>query len=132
MPASAFLDTNILIYALTDSGSKTHVAESLLVSGGAIGVQTLNELINVGQRKLQKPWPEIANWLRIIEKLCPPPVPVTQAVHYAGVKIARAHGYGIYDALLLAAALESSCTIFYSEDMHDGQAIGGLKIRNPF
>ena len=37
-----------------------------------------------------------------------------------------------YDSLLLAAALEASCTVFYSEDMHDGQTIGGMTIQNPF
>jgi predicted nucleic acid-binding protein len=33
---------------------------------------------------------------------------------------------------MLAAALEGSCTVFYSEDLHDGQAIDNLTIRNPF
>ena len=42
------------------------------------------------------------------------------------------HGYYIYGALVVAAALEASCHILYSEDMHDGQAIDGLIIHNPF
>jgi predicted nucleic acid-binding protein len=43
------------------------------------------------------------------------------------------HGFHIYDALVIAAALEAGCATLYSEDMHSGQLIGGrLKIRNPF
>jgi len=33
---------------------------------------------------------------------------------------------------VIAAALEASCRTLYSEDMHDGQAIESLTIRNPF
>ena len=40
--------------------------------------------------------------------------------------------YHIYDAPVIAAALEASCSTLYSEDMHDGQVIDGLTIRNPF
>jgi predicted nucleic acid-binding protein len=42
------------------------------------------------------------------------------------------YGYYIYDALVIAAALEASCRTLYSEDMRDGQVIEGLTIRNPF
>lgn len=132
MPAEAFLDTNILIYALNNSGPKTFIAEALLFDGCTIGVQSLNELVSVASRKLRKPWLDILSWLTVIYKLCPPPVPLTQAVHYCGLHIAQAHGYHIYDSMLLAAALESGCTVFYSEDLQDGHVIDGLTIRNPF
>jgi len=48
------------------------------------------------------------------------------------LRIVERHGYYIYGALVVAAALEASCHILYSEDMHDGQAIDGLIIHNPF
>lgn len=38
-------------------------------------------------------------------------------------RIAERYGYGIYDSLVIAAALEGSCNILFSEDMHDGQTI---------
>jgi predicted nucleic acid-binding protein len=54
-------------------------------------------------------------------------------MHEAALKIAEQHGYGIYDALVVAAALEAECAILYSEDFQDGQTIDGrLTIRNPF
>jgi predicted nucleic acid-binding protein len=43
------------------------------------------------------------------------------------------HGYNIYDALVVSAALGAGCTTLYSEDLHDGQTIDEqLTIRNPF
>jgi len=48
------------------------------------------------------------------------------------LRIVRRFGFNIFDALLIAAAHEADCTTFYSEDMHDGQVIDGLTIRNPF
>ncbi len=57
---------------------------------------------------------------------------MTLNVHRRGLRIAQASGYHIYGSLMLAAALEASCTVFYSEDMHHGQTIDTLTIRNPF
>jgi len=46
--------------------------------------------------------------------------------------IAEKHGYNIYDALVVSAALEAGYAIVYSEDFHDGRTIDGqLTIRNP-
>ncbi len=46
--------------------------------------------------------------------------------------MARDHGFPIYDALIVAAALEARCDTLYSEDMQHGRQIGGLTIVNPF
>ena len=97
-----------------------------------IGVQTLNEFARVVAGKLGTPWRDVILRLQTIQQLCEPAIPLTLAVHQRGLRIAQAHGYHIYDALMLAAALEASCTVFYSEDMHDGHVVGGMTIRNPF
>jgi predicted nucleic acid-binding protein len=128
----AFLDTNILVYAFHDAGTKTRVAEELLAEGGVVGVQSLNEFVNVGLRKLKAPWETVDKWLGVISDLCPPPVAVTIGVHTRALGIARIHGYGIYDSLIVAAALEAGCRVLYSEDLQHGQKVDGLVIRNPF
>ncbi|HXJ37722.1 MAG TPA: PIN domain-containing protein [Bryobacteraceae bacterium] len=132
MPDRAFIDTNVLVYAFSASGRKTEIAESLLLGGGIVGVQTLNEFVNVAVRKLKCDWPEILAWLRIIERLCPPPVPITAEVHLRGLEIAQVYRYPFYDSLMLAAALEDACDVFCSEDMQHGQVIDTMTIRNPF
>jgi len=51
--------------------------------------------------------------------------------HEAALEIAR-YGYSIYDALILAVALEADCDTLYTEDMQNDPVIGSLTIRNPF
>ena len=49
------------------------------------------------------------------------------------MKIAEKYRYSYYDSVIIAAALESSCTLLYSEDMQHQQIIEGkLQIINPF
>jgi predicted nucleic acid-binding protein len=132
MPGKAFFDTNVLIYAFSVGDHRRNTALELLMTGGTVGIQSLNEFANIATRKMKAPWPETLLWLERIRKLCDPPVPLTLEVHYRGLQIAQALGYRLYDSLLLAAALESSCTVFYSENMQNGHQIADLTIRNPF
>lgn len=48
-------------------------------------------------------------------------------------KIMTKYDLQLFDAIIIASALESGCSILYSEDMNDGQIIEkNLKIINPF
>jgi predicted nucleic acid-binding protein len=128
----AFFDTNVVAYAFSAGDRRQRVALDLLVVGGTVGVQTLNEFVRVVISRLKRPWSDAIAWLETIEELCEPAVPMTLSVHRKGLRIAQTYGYQLYDSMMLAAALEASCTVFYSEDMQDGQTIGDMTIRNPF
>ncbi|HLY15724.1 MAG TPA: PIN domain-containing protein [Bryobacteraceae bacterium] len=132
MPGKAFFDANILIYAFAKDDPRAEAALGLLAEGGVVGVQTLNEFVAVGGRKLRMPWSEIIEALAAIRTLCPAPAPITVATHDKALRIVERHGYHIDDALVIAAALEASCRTLYSENMRDGQVIEGMTIRNPF
>jgi predicted nucleic acid-binding protein len=133
MPGKAFLDTNVLIYAVTQSDARAARAEELLLSGGVVSVQVLNEFTAVARRKLQMPWAEVAEVVDAFLVLCPSPIPVTLEIHEAARAIAEKMGCNIYDALVVAAALDAGCETLYSEDFQDGQKIEGqLTVRNPF
>lgn len=133
MPAKDFLDTNILIYAVGKNDPRASKAEALLASGGVISVQSLNEFVSVARRKLDMSWKEVRELVYLICILCPDPVPISLDVHKGAVIVAEEYGYGIYDALIVSAALEAGCKTLYSEDFQDGQIIHRqLTIRNPF
>lgn len=133
MSVKAFFDTNVLIYAVAENDPRSARAEELLSSGGVLSVQILNEFVSVARRKILMSWSEVTEALNAFRVLCPSPLPITIEVHEAALKIAEKHGYNIYDALVVAAALEAGCTALYSEDLRDGQKIDGqLTIRNPF
>jgi predicted nucleic acid-binding protein len=54
-------------------------------------------------------------------------------MHEAALKIAQKYGFNIYDALMIAAALQAGSAILYSEDLQDGLVVDHtLTIRNPF
>src|SRR3546814_2161571 len=58
MPGS-FLDTNVLLYQLSNDLGKAERAEALVREGGTIRVQVLNELANVARRKIGLAWTEV-------------------------------------------------------------------------
>ncbi len=108
------------------------IAETLLAGGGVVGVRILNEFVAIAHRKLAMKWEEILDALNAIRILCPSVVPLTLETHDMALQIAARHRHQIFDSLVIAAALQGSCRTLYSEDMHDGQVIEGLTIRNPF
>ncbi len=128
-----FFDTNILVYVIGQHDERTPQAEALLAAGGVVSVQVLNELAAVAHRKLGMSWEQIGEALDAIRMLCHDPAPLTVETHDAALRIASRYRFHIYDALVVAAAIESRCTTLLSEDLQPGQVIDGtLTIRNPF
>jgi Predicted nucleic-acid-binding protein, contains PIN domain len=132
MPAEAFLDTTVLIYAVSQNDPRCAIAERILENGGTLSVQVLNEFVAVCRRKLGMKWEEIEEASAAIRVLCDAPIPTTVETHDSAIQIAQRYKFHIYDALIVAAAVSAGCATLYSEDMQDGQKIGKLTIRNPF
>lgn len=126
-----FFDTNVVLYLLSADERKADIAERLLAAGGVVSVQVLNEAASVCLRKLNLPWPEVRELLAAVKATCEI-VPLTLAVHERALQLAERHRLSLYDALICAAAGEAEAELLYSEDMHDGLAIGGTTVRNPF
>ena len=123
----------MLIYAVTQNDPRTARAEELLASGGVVSVQVLNEFAAVARRKLQMPWTEVGEAVQAFLVLCPSPISITLDIHESARTIAAKLGCNIYDALVVAAAIEAGCATLYSEDFQDGQVIEGqLTVRNLF
>lgn len=130
--AEAFFDTNVLLYLLSADAAKADRAEEILVGGGIISAQVLNEFAAVSARKLRMPWQEIREVLEPIRAVCQVE-PITVDTHDRALQLAERYGLSIYDALIVGAALLAGCTRLYSEDMQDGQVMDDqLTICNPF
>jgi predicted nucleic acid-binding protein len=127
-----FVDSNVLVYAFTDD-SRAAAAQALLERGCIMSVQCLNEFTNVARRKLGMTWVELREALAAIRILCRTILPVDVATHEDALRIAERYGYTIFDALIVAAALQAESDTLWSEDMQDGIVIDGrLRIANPF
>lgn len=128
---SAFLDTNILVYA-QQTGPKAIISQDLIAQGGTISVQVVNELTNVLRKKDNRSWRDIALVLDDIDNALEPALPLTATTSRAALALARDHGFSFYDALIIASAIDAGCDTLYSEDLQHGRSIGGLAIVNPF
>jgi len=131
MPAS-FFDTNVIIYIASGDTAKADRAEAAIAAGGAISVQVLNELANVARRKMQMSWDETHAFLNMVRDLLTIHT-LTVETHETGLRLAEKYRLSIYDAMIVASALQARCDILWSEDMKHGLAIDGvLRIQNPF
>jgi predicted nucleic acid-binding protein len=127
-----FLDTNVLVYAFT-TDLRAAAAQALLGRGCLTSVQGLNEFTNVARCKLGMTWAEVREALAAIRTLCRTILPVDIETHADALGIAERHGYAMFDALMIAAALRAGCAVLYSEAIQDGMAIGPrLRIVDPF
>jgi predicted nucleic acid-binding protein len=126
------IDTNVAFYAFSDD-PKFETATGLLEAGPHISVQLLNEFANASLRKRQLTWNEVRPSLGIISSLAINIRPLDLQVHRAGQEIAERYLLGLYDALIVGAALLDECETLYSEDMQHGLIIDDrLTIINPF
>jgi len=133
MSAKAFFDSNVLIYAMVSGDFRRERAQQLVAQGGVISVQVLNEFVAVARRKMRMPWEGVIEALDAVRVLFPSPVAITVDTHETALRIAQQCGFGIYDAQIVATALETECSTLYSEDLQDDQVIENrLTIRNPF
>jgi predicted nucleic acid-binding protein len=132
MSDKAFVDSNVLIYAIEQEGanvSKATVARDMIERvRPTLSTQVLGEFYNVvtGKRRTDPLSSEeaaqwIAKWMQLkVESVTPDHVNLA-------LEICHRFQVSYYDALILAA-----CTVVYSEDLNDGQDYGGVKVINPF
>jgi predicted nucleic acid-binding protein len=126
------IDSNVALYAFIDD-PRSFVAERIIADGPIISVQLLNEFSNVARRKLGFDWTKIASAIHDLLRLCPRVVILTPTLHHDARRLAERYKLSIYDALMIAAALEGRCDTLLSEDMQHGLVIEKrLTIRNPF
>ena len=131
-----FIDTNVLVYTqASDEPRKQRKALDLLreqfeTASGVISTQVLNEYANVAIRKLHMPPSKVREQLLFWEQL--EVIQVTPAIIHAGLDLHQTRSLSFYDGLIVAAAQTSGCTVLYSEDMHVGEVVNGLRIVNPF
>jgi predicted nucleic acid-binding protein len=129
---SIFLDTNVLVYAHSLGDHRMDAAQQLLLDGGIINAQVLNEFASVVRSKLAFSWEEVSQSVKKILILCPNPRPLTVETHMRSLELSQKYKLSIWDSLIVTAALEARCTILYTEDLQHGQTIEGLRIVNPF
>jgi predicted nucleic acid-binding protein len=128
---TAFLDSNILIYAYSTDRRRGRAIEVVAV-GGMISAQVLNEFTNVLRKKQKVEWPVIHAAVAAVRRQFAHIAPLTADTHAAGLSLASQHGLAFYDGLIVASAIEAGCDTLVTEDLQHGRRFGDLTIINPF
>jgi predicted nucleic acid-binding protein len=136
--SSCFIDSNVWIYALTQqpderNQAKTVQAQAVIAAHSTIYVST--QVINeVCLNLLRK-----AGFSEVEVRAIADDFYRRYSVAFIGHDTMRRasllreqHQFSFWDSLIFASALESASPILYSEDMHNGLQIYGVKIVNPF
>jgi predicted nucleic acid-binding protein len=126
-----FIDTNIIVYLASGDARKADRSEKILAAGGVLSVQVLNEYVSVARRKLALTWVETREVIAAVKSACEI-VPFSVEAQSAAMRLSEISQLNIYDASIVAAALEAGCDTLLSEDMQHGQKFEMLSIVNPY
>ncbi len=128
-----FLDTNITVYLLEkDPARRNLVASFILDERYVVSTQVISENVNVCLRKLRMTKQEAFAHGRFLMDTFRMTY-ITDSTIALAFQISERYGFGYYDSLIVATAIENGCGVLYSEDLQDGQIIlDQLKVVNPF
>ena len=121
----------MLIYA-QGAGARSETARRVVLAGGVISVQVLNEFAAVLRRKFRLDWAVVADALADVRAALGPVRPIDLDIHLNAVTLARLHDFGFHDALIVASALAAGCDTLLTEDLQTERRVAGLTIVNPF
>ena len=134
-----FIDSNVFVYLFdhTDTRRREIARETVqrgIAEGSAvISFQVVQEVLNVTTHKMEQPLSDtdaIAFFDTVLAPLWR--VYPSGELYRRAIEVKTRYRFGFYDSLIVASALESSCTRLLTEDLQDGQTIGSLTVRNPF
>lgn len=136
MSVDAFLDTNVLIYAVSSEPAELSKKERALelIENVDFGVsaQVLQEFYVVSTRRIALPMPpdEAVALLEHFKSL--PVVWTDYPLVVAGVEASLRFDISYWDGAIVAAAERLGATTLYTEDLNHGQRYGSITVVNPF
>lgn len=132
-----FLDTNLLIYICDESDFEkqskciSFLNEVHAKSEPVISTQPLGEFFNVAYKKLKFTKEDAIVEAERLANSFPVYEISTENVLHA-MQISKKTQFSYWDSLILAMAVDTGCSVLYSEDLNNGQEIEGVRIINPF
>jgi len=136
MKDKIFIDTNILIYYISDDKVKKSIARKIIIDNFddfilVISSQVISEFVYVSIKKnllergeafsLAKEFMDIFAFSMI-----------KKSTILRAFEIMCRYDFSYWDSLIVASALEKGCSVLYSEDLQQGQIIDSLTVVNPF
>ena len=136
--SGSFLDSNVLLYLFDQTDDRKRalaaaiIREESLSGTGVISYQVVQETLHALTRRTNPAASQVDAEAFLRDVLAPLwSVNPTRALFTSALSVQSRFGFHFYDSLIVAAALESSCTRLLTEDLQHGQRIDGLTIHNP-
>ncbi len=133
MSDKSFVDTNIWLYAFMEDEEKGNQALKVITQQDILlSTQVINEICINLLTKASYTEDEIAV---VVKNLYSKYIVVTLNLNtiLTASSIRKRYNFSYWDSLIVASALESGCSILFTEDMQHGQVIENtLTIKNPF
>ncbi len=132
---TTFIDTNIWLYALSDSQDKQkHRAAKLLIRRTpriALSTQIVNEVSFNLIRKFQADENDIRKLIRSFHRKYLV-IELNRPILLHASDLRRAYSFSFWDSIVVASGLAAGAATLYSEDMQDGLSVQNqLTIVNP-
>lgn len=136
MSVEAFLDTNVLVYAVSSDPAESPKKEKALAlietTDFGLSAQVLQEFYVVVTRRIARPVPP-EDALELLEQFRILPVVWTDyPLLVAGIEASLEFGISYWDGAIVAAAERLGATTLYSEDLSHGRRYGSITVVNPF
>lgn len=134
--ARYFFDTNVLVYAVDAANPEKRYKALDLIDQHAragdvvISTQVLQEFYVAATRRLGIEPFTARQHVRDFQLF--DLVQITKELVEKGIDQSILTQLSFWDGLILAAAQTARCAVLYSEDMNDGQSMGGVTVLNPF
>ena len=134
MKDRCFIDTNLLVYAISTDADKANRIELLFREpfDFFISTQVINEFVHTCYRKNLLSANEIRS---VVEDFLSffNLIVIQESTILLALGLKDQYNFSWYDGLIVAAALENDCLHLFSEDMQHGLLVEkNLTIKNPF
>jgi predicted nucleic acid-binding protein len=136
MSVECFLDTNVLVYAVSsadgDTAKRTKALDLVQHSDFGLSAQVLQEFYVTVTRKIRTPLPPDLAVALMDEYRRFPMVATDYPLVVSAVELSLRYGISYWDGAIVAAAEVLEASTLYTEDLNHGQQYGNVLAVNPF
>lgn len=133
-----FVDTNVFVYDHDSTEPAKQAAVRLWIEAlwsqrlGATSMQVLNEYYHAVTRRLTPGLTDVVAWYYVSELLLWTPRAIDEEVLRQAWLVRDRFRLSWWDCLIVAAARLQQCDFLLTEDLQDGQDLGGVMVVDPF
>lgn len=136
MNVEAFLDTNVLVYAVAgrdkEGKKRTRALELIEQLDFGLSAQVLQDFYVTVVHKVEEPLSpaEALEWIEQLEAF--PCQTLDSGLVKVGAEISRRYRISYWDGAILAAAEALGARTLFTEDLNHDQTYGSVRVVNPF